>query len=824
MGDLIHDLRYAARVLVKSPGFTLVAVLTLALGIGANTVIFSVVDSVLLKPLALPAAEQVVAVWQTAPASGFPRFGISEGQFDVLKAETQSLGKVAAYHTLVNTLTGVDDPSPILMAQVTSDMLAVLGLQPVIGRTFLPEENLPQRNNVVLISHGMWQQRFGGDSGVLGRTIQLGGTPMTIIGVLPLRAELPEDLSSAEKIHLWQAEVLDPANPNRWGSHYLSCLARLKPGVSAQQAHAEVDTILARLRMERPESDIKDPQHAVFVRPLPYDLTANSRRPLGILLGAVGLLLLIASANVANLLLARGATREKELAIRAAIGAGRGRLVTQLLGEAVLLAMAGGALGCLLAWWGLDVLTALRPGNLPRLDEIRLDARVLFFALGLSGLTSFLFGVVPALQLTQVDLNRSLRQESGGASPGRSRHFVQRMLVGGEVALAVVLVLGAALLGRSLYSLLSIDPGFRVENLLTMRVGLPSSRYAEGKQAEAYFSQLLQRVRALPGVVAASNVNAMPLTGFGGDTVFDIEGRPSARELMKSGATGGVMVQHLGMRIAGADYFQTLGIRLLEGRAFDERDHAGSNLVVVINQTMAKRFWPDRSSLGQRIRLYRNPSETGPWMEIIGVMADTKISSLNEEAKQEIVMPFAQQPGRGTSLVIRASGETDKLAASVREEARALEREAVLTPPRTMKQVLNSTVAQPRLNLGLLGAFSGLALLMAVIGVYGVMSYSVSQRTREFGIRMALGARRADVMRLVMRQGLAITLAGLGVGLLASLALTRLMQGLLFGISATDPLSFAAVAVLLALVALLAIYVPARRATKVDPLVALRYE
>ncbi len=819
MKNLALDMRYAVRMLLKNPGFTAVAVLTLGLGIGANTALFSVIDGVLLKPLALSDAEEIVSIWQTAPASGFPRYGVSEGQFFALQAEAQSLREVATYHTLPTMLTGVEDPDRIFIAHVSAGMLAVLGLQPALGRDFLPEENLPQRNTVVLLSDGAWKRRFGADPNIVGQTIRLDDQPLTIIGVLPPQAQLPEDMSSADKVELWQAEVFDPANPSRWGSHYLNCLARLQRGVSPEQARVEVDTLLRRLRQEHVESDIRDPSHALMVRALKKDLTANSRTALLVLLAAVAFVLLIACANVANLLLARGAARGKELAIRAAIGAGRRRLAAQLLSETLLLALVSGVLGCLLAWWGLDLLAAVRPGNLPRLDEVKLDGRVLLFAFALSTAACALFGLAPALQLSRVDLNRALRQEGTGAS-GRQRHFVQRVLVAGEVALAVVLALGAALLARSLYSLLQIHPGFRTENLLTLRIGLPATKYAEGTQSAAYFAELSSRLRELPGVTAVAHVNAMPLAGFGGDTVFDIEGRPAQRE---TAGTGG-MAQHLGFRIAGTSYFATLGIPLLRGRTFNDHDHAGAKPVTVVNETMARRFWPGQDPVGQRIRLYRNPTTTGPWMEIVGVVGDTKIRQLNEEAKQEIVIPFAQQPGRGTTLLIRAARDPQQLTASVREQARALEKDAVLANIATMEQALNQTLARPRMNLALLGSLSALALVMAVIGVYGVMSYAVSQRTREMGIRMALGARKEDVLRLVLRQGLHVTLVGVGIGLAVSFALTRLMQSLLFGVSPTDPATFAAVAALLLAVAMAACWIPARRAARVDPMIALRYE
>lgn len=821
MKNLVLDMRYAVRMLLKNPGFTTVAVLTLALGIGANTALFSVIDGVLLKPLELAEAERVVAISQTAPASGFPRYGVSEGQFDALKSEARSLRSVATYHTLPTMLTGVEEPDRIFIAHVSAGMLGVLGFKPPLGRDFLPEENLPKRNNVVLLSDGAWKRRFGADPNIAGQIIRLDEQPLTIIGVLPPQARLPEDVTSAEKVELWQAEVLDPANPSRWGSHYLNCLARLNGGVTPQQAQAEVDALLRRLRQEHTESDIRDPSHAVLVRTLQHDLTADSQTALLVLLASVGFVLLIACANVANLLLARGTGRQRELAIRAAIGAARGRLAAQLLSETLFLALLSGILGCLLAWWGIDLLATLRPGNLPRLDEVAIDGRVLLFAFALSTFATALFGLVPALQLSRVDLNRALRQEGAATSPGLGRRYLQRTLVAGEVALAVVLVLGAGLLGRSLYSLLQISPGFRTENMLTFRIALPASKYSESEQSAAYFSELSARLRALPGVVAVANVNAIPLTGFGGDTIFDIEGRPAYRETT---GTTGVMAQHLGYRVASPSYFETLSVPLLRGRTFNDHDHADAKPVTVINETMANRFWPGQDPVGQRIRLYRNPTTTGPWMEIVGVVGDTKIRQLNEEAKQEIVIPFAQQRGRGATMLIRTTTEPERLIARAREEARGLEKDAVVANIATMEQVLNRTVAQPRMNLALLGSLSALALLMAVIGVYGVMSYAVSQRTREMGIRMALGAQKADLLGLVLREGMGVALVGLAVGLAVAGALTRLMQSLLFGVSPTDPATFVGVAALLVAVAMVACWIPARRAARVDPMVALRHE
>jgi putative ABC transport system permease protein len=821
MRTLLQDLRYGARMLLKNPGFTLVAVITLALGIGATTMMFSVINGVLLRPLSYPDPHQLATIWQSAPTTGYPKFGVSEGLYEELRDHNQAFREVAAYHNLQVTLSGTDEPERIRIAHTSVNTLASLGLQPALGREFLPEEGKQGRNNVALLGYGLWKRRFGSEPNVIGRVIRLDGANVTIVGVLPAGLQLPGDLTSIEKTQLWIPEIFPLDNRNRWGSNYLTCIARMKPGVTMEKAQADIWGITRRVRQEHKEAAIEDPAYTIRVAQLQKDLVGDMSRALWVLGGAVGLVLLIACANIANLLMARAMTREREIAIRTALGAGRSRLVRQLLTESMLLALLGGMLGILLAGWGMELLSSLRFENLPRLEEIHINRDVLLFSFAVSLVTSILFGLAPALHISYLNLNHSLHEEGRGLSGGRARRRMQRLLVVVEVALAVVLVVGAGLLAQSLYRLMRIDTGFKPGNLLTLQLAPSSTKYSDNQSIVTFYSQLLENVRALPGVLSAASVNVIPLAGFGGDTVFDIEGRPPAREQMKG---PGGFAQHLGFRIVSPGYFETLGIQLIRGRTFTAFDHRDAKLVTIINETMARRFWPGEDPIGRRIRLYRNPTETGPWMEIAGVVGDTKIRNLTEDVKQEIFMPHAQSGGLGATLVVRTSGDPKAMLGAVSEQIRTLDRDLPIYNIRTMEEVLAGTISQPRLNLMLLAIFAGLAMVMALVGVYGLLSYTVNQRTREIGIRLALGAQRRDVLKLVIGQGLRLVLIGIGIGLAGAMAMTRVMKSLLFGVSATDPATFAVIAMLLAAVALLACYLPARRATKVDPMVALRYE
>jgi len=826
--DLLQDIRYGVRLLVKSPGFTAIAVLTLALGIGANTAIFSVVHGVLLKPLPYPAPEGLLRIWQHIPTVGYARSGLSEGQFLALRDTNKSLEHVGAYLTGFGNLTTDAGTERILISRASQGTFEALRVQPVIGRLFRREEEVSGNAGVAILSHAFWQRHHGGRESALGEIIRFGDLAFTVIGVMPADFRLPNDLESSEPVQLWLPTPLDPARIN-WGSYYLgNVVARRKAGVSAEQARAEVEAIFAGVRQPHEESMIERGNLILHAEPLHADLVGGVSRALWVLFAAVGVILLIACANLASLLLARGATRQKEIAVRAALGAGRARIIRQLLTESALLAVAGGVAGTLLAWWSIGLLASLNPGNVPRLRDVTLSTEVLAFTLGASLLAAVLFGLVPGFQALRLDLNRSLREEGRGLTAGAGHARLRRMLVAGEVALAVVVVVCAGLLVRTLDRLLAIPPGFRVENLLSVEVSLPLPRYREAARVASFYDEILERIRALPGVTAAAAASRTPLAGFGSDTVFDIEGRPTAAERVRGGEGGSL--PHAGYRQVTAGYLEAMGIPLIVGRSFRDSDTAGAPLVVMINQTAASRHWPNANPLGQRVRFYRSIEEVGPWAEIVGIFGDTRVNQLNEDAKEEVLMVHAQGQATGgwtantSTLVVRTAADPAALAPAVRAELRTLDSSVPVFNVRTFEEVVARTVAQPRFNAVLLGSFALLAILLAAVGIYGVLASHVAHRRHEFGVRLALGAQPADILRLVLRQGLRLTFIGLAAGLAGALAATRLVASLLFGVSPHDPLTFAGVASLLLGVALASCWIPARRATKVDPMVALRYE
>src|SRR5215510_13065326 len=563
MQTMLNDLRYGVRMLFKSPGFTLVAVITLALGIGANTSMFSVINGVLLNPLSYPKPDRLIAISQSAPSSGFQKYGVSEGLYEEYRNHNKTFQDVAAYHFFQASLLHGAEAQRIGVAHTSINTLATLGLQPSLGRDFLPEEAQRGRNNVALLSYGFWQRRFGSDPQIVGRVLSLDGTNVTVVGVLPAGLQLPEDSTRAEKTQMWMPEVFSPENRNRWGSNYLTCIGRLKKGQTREAAQVDIRSITQRVRQEHKEAAIEDPGYAIRVVQLQEDLVGDMSRALWILAGAVGLVLLIACANVANLLMGRAMAREREIAIRSALGAGRWRLVRQLLTESILLALMGGGLGIILAGWSLDLISAMRFENLPRLQEININYKVLFFSFAVSMFTSILSGLAPALQLTYMSLSRSLHEEGRGISGGRVRRRMQRLLVIGELALAVVLVVGAGLLAQTLHRLMSIDTGFKPGNLLTLQMAPSATKYRDNQSIVAFYTQLLEKLRAVPGLDSAATVNVVPLAGFGGDTVFDVEGRPPAREQMKG---PGGFTQHLAFRVVSPGYFETLGVQLIRGR------------------------------------------------------------------------------------------------------------------------------------------------------------------------------------------------------------------------------------------------------------------
>jgi putative ABC transport system permease protein len=807
MQNLWQDLRYGARMLTKQPGFTLIAALTLALGIGANTAIFSVVNGVLLRPLPFDEAERLVRVYVTAPARGIRANPASYLNFADWRAQNSVFDAIAAYSGASATFTGGAAPEQIEGVAASGDLFAVLKARPSAGRVFSSADEQQGNKNIVVISHGLWQRSFGGDPKIVGRQVTLDATGYTVIGVMPRGFRFPLE---QRKTDYWVP--LDPrseTNQER-GANYLNVTARLKPGVNLEQAWAEMTSIAGRLEQQYHD---KNAGRGLNLVPLHEALTGNLRRALLVLLAAVGFVLLIACANVANLQLARAASRGREMAIRAALGAGRGRILRQLLTESLMIAALGGAIGLLLAAWGVDLLAAAMPEDIPRAGGIGLDARVLGFTAAITLGAGLAFGLAPALQSSKGDLTASLKEGGRGAGAGAGHSRMRGLLVVTEVALSLVLLVGAGLLLKSFRHLLDVPPGFDPNGVLTATVALPSGAYREEARQSAFFEQALNRIAALPGVAAAGVVDPMPLGGSAAMNGFSVEGRPpqSAGERPATNS-----------RIISADYLKAMGIPLLRGRALSERDNAAAPRTMLINESFARRYFPNENPLGQRLRLTIAPNFVA---EVVGVAGDVKHRGLDREAGPEAYVSYLQVPAPIMSLVVRAAaGDPLNLAASVRQAVEQVDKDQPLADVKPMTAWLDESVARQRFNMLLLAVFAAVALLLAAIGIYGVVSYSVTERTREIGIRVALGAQRADVLRLVVRQGLALTLAGVACGVAGAFGLTRLMAGLLFSVTPTDPLTYVGVAALLVSVALLACWIPARRATKVDPMIALRCE
>jgi putative ABC transport system permease protein len=808
--DLWQDLRSGARMLVKNPGFTLIAVITLALGIGANTAIFSVVNGVLLRPLPYKDPQRLVMVF--APKRLDQEFLISSGGFTILRNQNQVFEQVAAFLPMLDSssITGDGDPEFLGGVTVSANLFTLLGVEARYGRAFLPEEEKPGSDRVVVISHRLWQRRFGSDQKIVGRTISLNNEPYTVVGVMPPAFQFPLDGMLTgwlpREIDIYIPLALTPEEINNQRK-VLPVIARLKSQVGIEQARAEMTGVAARIKRQYPDTN-KD--ESIRLAPYHQQMVGRVRLALLVLLGAVGFVLLIACANVANLLLVRAAARRKEMAVRAALGAGRRRVIKQLLTENVLLAALSGSLALLLAFWGVGLLRTIIPENLPRADEIGIDGGVFGFTLLISLGAGILFGLIPALQASKVNLSDALK-EGGRGSGGRGRNHLRNLLVVSEVALALALLIGAGLMSRSFIRLMSVDPGLDPRNVLTVDIRLSRNKYSRPQQA-VFFQQLLERLRALPGIQAVGAVYPMPLSGMEENIGFEIEEQPPPAPGEQRTA---------GPRGVSPGYFKAQGIQLLKGRVFTESDGGDTPPVVVINEAMARRYWPNQDPAGRRIS-FDSRNGQPVWREVAGVVKSVRHMALEEEPRSEIYIPFAQYPLAFMTLVARTDGAPLGYVAAVRSQVQAVDNDQPISNVRTMEERLASTVSQRRFNLILLAIFACLALSLAAIGIYGVMSYLVAQRTHEIGVRMALGAQTGDVLRLVIRQGMALTLTGVLIGLSTAFGLTRLLRNLLFDLSATDPLTFFVTALLLALVALLACYLPARRATKVDPLVALR--
>ncbi len=803
METLWQDLRYGARQLGRSPGFTAVAVLTLALGIGANTAIFSVVNAVLLNPLPFPESEKLVILWQRSEQ--FRVMMVSYPDFLDYRERNTTLEEIALYNRYQNrNLTGVGEPQRLSAAVVTSRVFRVLRVQPALGRPFLPEEDERGAPRAVLLSHEVWQRSFGGAQDVLGRVINLDGEPFTVVGVLPPRLQFLQNID----VWLPMGTFISDNLLNRGNHVGMVGIARLRPGASLEQARAEMDQIAQSLEAEYPDSNTGV---GVAVNQL-YEVRVGDARPaLWLLLGAVGFVLLIACANVANLLLARTAARQRENAIRVAMGAGRTRLVRLWLTESLLLAFSGGGLGWLVSVWGVDAIRSWGFNQIPRADEIRVDERVLLFTLLASLLTGVLVGLAPALQSARTNLSSALKEAGRTHSFGRGRSRLSSLLVVGEVALSFILLIGAGLLLGSFYRIQSVNPGFVARNVLTMRLSLSQTRYPGDPALTQFWDELVERARTIPDVEAVGLTGTLPFSEDGWQFDVQVEGQPPP----EPGKAPFVEVS-----VISPDYFRAMGIPLLQGRSFDSQD-AGEPLVAIVSQAFAKRFFPDSSPIGRR---FANPGPNPRWMAIVGVVGDTSRRGLDDRSLPEIYMPYTQNTTRRMSVVARTTATPTGVAAALRAQVQAIDPHQPVYGVQPMEQRVAASLGERRFSMMLLGGFAALAYLLAAVGLFGVISYSVSQRTHEIGIRMALGADRSSVLRLVLRQGLTLTLIGTAIGVGGALCLTRFATSLLFEISPTEPTVFAVVAVLLVGVALLACWIPARRAMQVDPMVALRYE
>jgi putative ABC transport system permease protein len=809
METLLKDIRYGVRGLLKRPGFTVIALITLALGIGANTAIFSVVNAVLLRPLPFKNPEELVIVWEDATFVGFPHNTPAPANYVDWKNQNQSFVDMAASHEDSFNLTGDGEPERVSAYTVNANFFPLLGVQPLLGRGFLDEEDRPGGNKVVVLSYSLWQSRYGGDRNILNRAILLNGEKHTVVGVMPASFQF-----FAKDVRLWVPIAFDQEDLANRGGHYLTVVARLKPGVSVAQAQADMNAIMRRIAVDHPAETMEGKVGAV-VLPMRDEFVGAARGSLIVLLVAVAFVLLIACANVAGLLLARAVARRKEIALRMALGAGRVRVVRQLLTESLLLAVAAGVLGSLLAYASFTFLQGLVPEQMELATSLKLDVRILIFTIAVSIITGIIFGLVPALQSANFDLNDALKQSSGRVtSTGRLR---SAMIVF-EVALSIVLLVGAGLLIQTLFQLFRQYSMLEPEKVLTMRTVLPREKYKEPQQRDNYYQQVLQRVEHLPGVVAAGYSTSIPLAWKGGTSGFYPEG-------LKAPIPG--MAYDANDRQVTANYLKAMNIALRQGRYFDDRDNAHSVPVTIVNETMARQYWPGENVVGRRFMLGGPDEPDEPWREIVGVVADVRQMGLDEPVKAEMYFPYQQVNGIWNlprDLVIRTNGDTSNLVGSVRQIIREVDPDQPVSNVATMAEVLGTEAAQRRMGMIMLAGFAALALLLASLGIYGVLAYFVTQHTNEIGVRQALGATPRNILFLVLRKGMGLTLIGVGIGLAAAFALTRLMSSLLFGVTAADPLTFAAVPLLLVIVALLACYIPARRATKVDPLVALRYE
>ena len=806
MESLRQDLVYAIRIWLKSPAITGIAMLAMALGIGANTAIFSIVNAILLRPLPYPSAERLVRVWESEPE--LEKAPIAPADFLDWKQQNQSFEQLAAFRSQSFNFTEGQEPERIRGARVSANFFSLLGIQPALGRTFTEEEDQPGRNKVLVLSDELWRRRFGADPNIINKTTLVNDQSYTIIGVMPRGATFP-----TRQGEVFTPNAFNDAEKKTRRTHYIFALGRLKPNVTFAQAQAEMTAIASRLAELYPASNSKV---GVKLVSLKEEVIGNVQRLLLILVVAVVCVLLIACANIANLLLSRAVTRQKEVAIRNALGASRGRIIRQMLTESVLLSLVGGALGLLLAFGIIYLLLYLKPANIPRLTEIHLDASSLAFTFSLSLLTGVLFGLFPALRASTPDLEESLKEGSNRQSQGRTHYRLRSLLVVSEVGLSLLLLIVAGLLIKSFVRLSNVDLGFDQSNLLTMEIALPGSKYPDGQSQVAFFQQAVDNLKTLPKVQYVGAISDLPLLG-GNSTVFQIEGRP-----VEEGEKP--LTEY---RLINPDYFRAMNIQLLRGRFFNQSDHKTGPGVVIVNETLAKRFFPGEDALGKRLGL-SNPAD---WREIVGIVRDVRDYGPDIEPMPQSYVPMVQNApeyldgsSSGMALAVRADSDPKSLTAMVREQIRSLDKSQPIQNLKTMEERFGESVAQRRFNMLVLSVFAALALLLAAVGVYGVISYSVTQRTHEFGVRMALGAQPRDVNKLVLSHVMKLTIAGIILGLAVAFAVTRTISSFLYGVAATDPTVFIATSLLMCAVALLASYYPARKATKVNPIIALRTE
>ncbi|HSO74988.1 MAG TPA: ABC transporter permease [Blastocatellia bacterium] len=810
METLFQDLRYGVRMLLKSPAVTAVAVFSLALGISANTVIFSVINTVLLKSLPYTDADGIVLVWGETPNEGTHRNQVSATDVGDWRNQNSVFEDVATYSSWRPILSGAGEPERVPAMQVGDGYFKIMKGEPILGRTFLPEEQEDGKDFVVILGHGLWQRSFGGDSDIVGKTVVLNSRPYTVVGVLPESfRSLPTSLIG-ERAEFYRPVAETHDNEER-SSRHLRAIARLKPGVPLAQAQAEMNVIAKRLEQEYPRDNTG---YGVRLVSLSEDTVGGLRPTLLMLVGAVAFVLLIACANVGNLLLARSAGRQKEIAIRSALGAARRRLVRQLLTESVMLAMAGGGLGLLFALWGASLVESVGSKINPMLNSIPIDLRVLGFTVAISALTGIVFGLAPALHISRIDLNESLKEGGGRSVGGASRNRLRGALVVSEVAMALVLLISAGLLIRTVTRLRDVNTGFDPENLLTMNVSLPGAKYPNAPTWIAFYNQIIERIESLPGVKAAGVTSVLPFSGNFDGRGLAVETRPKPRGEEIS----------VDLYIATPGYLRAMEIPLLEGRTLTEQDVEASPFVALVNKTMAEELWPNDDAIGKRIKFPGSDKRPQPWRTVVGVVSNVAQYGLDRKPPMQLYLPESQFPTSFMTLVVRTGSDPAGMTAAIRNEILAVDKAQAVSNIATMEQLLGDSISLRRFSMLLLIGFAGIALTLATVGIYGVISYTVTQRSREIGIRMALGAGRKDILKLVVGQGMTLTLAGVGIGLGAAFGLTRVMEGLLFGVSATDPVTFVVISTVLAGVALGACFVPARRATKVDPMIALRCE